>query len=267
MWAKNTLQRGFTIVELLIVIVVIGILAAITIVAYNGIQNRARTATVTSQLNQAAQKIAVWQADNPGQSPAALTDVGVSDTDSVLFQYTVNNSVSPTTFCVTATSGSITYYIDHNGNAAAPGVCAGYNLVAWNKTKAGAPVPVVGVVVDSAVYRTSTASMRIGPAGTGKLLQANPFSGTPGQIYTVTLWVKSDANWDGTSGNSKIRFGDAGTGALLTACGYGGVKTTWTQVTCSWTLTAGSPQVAISVGNDGTIGNIWIDDLSVSRSN
>lgn len=35
-------KSGFTIVELLIVIVVIGILAAITIVAYNGIQGRAR---------------------------------------------------------------------------------------------------------------------------------------------------------------------------------------------------------------------------------
>lgn len=34
-------QVGFTIVELLIVIVVIGILAAITVVAYNGIQQRA----------------------------------------------------------------------------------------------------------------------------------------------------------------------------------------------------------------------------------
>jgi prepilin-type N-terminal cleavage/methylation domain-containing protein len=35
-------RAGFTIVELLIVIVVIGILAAITIVAYNGIQQRGR---------------------------------------------------------------------------------------------------------------------------------------------------------------------------------------------------------------------------------
>jgi prepilin-type N-terminal cleavage/methylation domain-containing protein len=34
-------QAGFTIIELLIVIVVIGILAAITVVAYNGIQKRA----------------------------------------------------------------------------------------------------------------------------------------------------------------------------------------------------------------------------------
>ncbi len=39
-------QKGFTIVELLIVIVVIGILAAISIVAYNGIQQRARNTQV-----------------------------------------------------------------------------------------------------------------------------------------------------------------------------------------------------------------------------
>ena len=42
-------SRGFTIVELLIVIVVIAILAAISIVAYNGIQQRAKnTQTITS---------------------------------------------------------------------------------------------------------------------------------------------------------------------------------------------------------------------------
>ena len=47
---SNLRQRGFTIVELLIVIVVIAILAAISIVAYNGIQTRARATSIISDL-------------------------------------------------------------------------------------------------------------------------------------------------------------------------------------------------------------------------
>ena len=44
-------SKGFTIVELLIVIVVIGILAAITIVAYNGIQQRSRDTARESDIS------------------------------------------------------------------------------------------------------------------------------------------------------------------------------------------------------------------------
>jgi prepilin-type N-terminal cleavage/methylation domain-containing protein len=48
MTLKQTKSRGFTIVELLIVIVVIAILAAITMVAYNGVQNRAKASAAQS---------------------------------------------------------------------------------------------------------------------------------------------------------------------------------------------------------------------------
>lgn len=48
-WAKQK-QSGFTIVELLIVVVVIAILAAITIVAYNGIQTRATESKVRTDI-------------------------------------------------------------------------------------------------------------------------------------------------------------------------------------------------------------------------
>ena len=65
-------QTGFTIVELLIVIVIIGILAAITIVAYNGIQNRANDTAVQNDLNGFAKKMSLYQADN-SSFPLALS--------------------------------------------------------------------------------------------------------------------------------------------------------------------------------------------------
>ena len=54
---NNNKQTGFTIVELLIVIVVIGILAAITMVAYNNVQERARVSQANSELKDLNQAI------------------------------------------------------------------------------------------------------------------------------------------------------------------------------------------------------------------
>jgi prepilin-type N-terminal cleavage/methylation domain-containing protein len=60
---KINYQRGFTIVELLIVIVVIGILAAITIVAYNGVQTKAKTTSAVAAANTAMQKAELYNTD------------------------------------------------------------------------------------------------------------------------------------------------------------------------------------------------------------
>lgn len=72
-------SSGFTIVELLIVIVVIGILAAITIVAYNGIQSRGRDAQRLSEMDRFKKSLEVYYIDN-GVYPqcAGSTDVCTS---------------------------------------------------------------------------------------------------------------------------------------------------------------------------------------------
>lgn len=65
-------QTGFTIVELLIVIVVIGILAAITVVAYNGVQNRANDAQTDSSMSSIRKLLEMYYFDNgvyPGVCP------------------------------------------------------------------------------------------------------------------------------------------------------------------------------------------------------
>lgn len=123
-------SKGFTIVELLIVIVVIGILAAITIVAYNGIQERARASSVSSALSQAATKLAVYQVDNPDLFPAdktALDAIGIKDTSNVTYQYT-RTSGTPNTFCLTATTGVTSYKISNTSTTPSAGGCAGHGV-------------------------------------------------------------------------------------------------------------------------------------------
>lgn len=62
---KTNLQsdRGFTIVELLIVVVVIAILAAITIVSYNGITNRANASASKATASTWQKKVELYYSE------------------------------------------------------------------------------------------------------------------------------------------------------------------------------------------------------------
>lgn len=74
-------ERGFTIVELLIVIVVIGILAAITMVAYGSIQNRAKAAQYQSDASNLAKVAETINAgeNSPGYPTTAALFTGSAD--------------------------------------------------------------------------------------------------------------------------------------------------------------------------------------------
>jgi prepilin-type N-terminal cleavage/methylation domain-containing protein len=76
MWAK---PKGFTIVELLVVIVVIAILAAITVVAYNGIQTRAKNVKTISAATAWIKALKLYNADK-GTWPTSGSCLGGTST-------------------------------------------------------------------------------------------------------------------------------------------------------------------------------------------
>lgn len=67
-------SKGFTIVELLIVVVIIGILAAVVIVAYNGITNSTKESVVKADLSNFHKKLEVFKVDN-GRYPNSVSEM------------------------------------------------------------------------------------------------------------------------------------------------------------------------------------------------
>jgi prepilin-type N-terminal cleavage/methylation domain-containing protein len=102
MTQKDSRRPGFTIVELLIVIVVIAILAAISIIAYNGIQNRVHNTSVQNDLSNLSKKMQIYRADYDRYPSATNASLG-------LLEFKANGRSYTTTATSPATNRNLIY--------------------------------------------------------------------------------------------------------------------------------------------------------------
>ncbi len=74
----NSNRRAFTLIELLIVVVIIGILAAIAIPKFANTKDRANTAAMKSDLKNLASAMEAYFTDNSSAYASSLSDLGTT---------------------------------------------------------------------------------------------------------------------------------------------------------------------------------------------
>lgn len=151
-------NRGFTIVELLVVIVVIGILAAITIVAYTGISQKAVASSLQSDLDNASKQLKMYYVDH-GSYPTSVNTGG-------------DNCPTPTDarYCIKASPGNSFTYTSSSPYASFTLDATNTNSTKYRITNDTSPVAIVascsvtgGTITYSGSYTirtfTSTSSL------------------------------------------------------------------------------------------------------------
>lgn len=130
---KRLYSSAFTIVELLVVIVVIGILAAITIVSYMGISTKANLVSAQSDLANATTQLKAYytiygnypvlDASNCPTAPSTVdNNYCLKSSSGNSFRYAANNNTSVQTFSLTATRGTLIYSVGQNSKITAGGL-------------------------------------------------------------------------------------------------------------------------------------------------
>lgn len=145
-------QKGFTVVELIIVIVVIAVLIALTLLGFNGVRSRTQEVSVQNDMKNISKQVEVFRLDR-GRYPAASTlqELGIK--------------VNKSTYGVNPTGATIFYCVDSAG--------AVYSIVARVKS------------TKLLQYLSSTGEITT-YSGSGTAPQLCLDSGVPGTTSNVT---------------------------------------------------------------------------------
>jgi prepilin-type N-terminal cleavage/methylation domain-containing protein len=267
-------QSGFTIVELLIVIVVIAILATITIVAYNGVSNRAKASAAQSLVSQAVRKVMAYAVDNAGDYPETLEDAGITNTTGL--DYTKDNTATPKKFGVTATSGNVSYYMSNEVSSPTVGGYQGHgqngiaavtNLVTNPSFETGISGwgQYNGIVISSSTTRkqSGNAAMLVNnrTTTTDDFASMNTVLPEIGVPYTVSAWFYLGTGGTTTSANRHLWLYNQSGGSSAVDIDYP-TPGSWQRV--SGTITPTNPNLTIRV-HSITGASFFIDSLMITK--
>jgi len=102
----KTLQKGFTLIELMIVVAIIGILAAVAIPAYADYTARAQVSEAMSLTSGLKTPLVEWIADK-GYIPAAVSSVGGTDSGKYVNTIVFNGSAASPQIVATMSSSGV----------------------------------------------------------------------------------------------------------------------------------------------------------------
>lgn len=251
----GTKQTGFTIVELLIVVVVIAILAAITIVAYNGITNQAKSSALKSTASQAAKKVALAAVNDSDQYPADKaafqTATGLNDTSNETYDYIVSDARKNYCVSVTNAKGDSSSSVS-NGSGSVVGRCV-QNLVLnpsaeGNINGLSASGGVGGVITSganstaafsgSSLYRVVWTTPPTSNSSSWVASSSATGLNAGGKAYIASGYVR--ASWSGSTFGLNL-VGRTGGGGVTSET-YGTSVTlspgVWTRLSVTWTAPA-----------------------------
>lgn len=258
------------------VVVVIAVLAAITIVAFQGITQRAEQSSAASQASQAQRKLAVDFIQSGEQYPTVqdfAEQTGLVSTATLTYEYSVSSDRKE--FCLTTTSSGISYRTTHANANAVAGACPGHaangvaaitNLIPNPSFEVNASnAQNIGNATGRSINRVAVSDAYTG----GHVLRINqPTSGVnmggygvitsdsiPNGQYVGSLWVRSNqavsvtVYLEGSSSKSPV----SGGGAAL-------VANQWRRITLPFAITSpGTLKLGYLVQTAAPSANTYID--------
>lgn len=210
-------RRGFTIVELVIAVVVIGILTGIVTVSYRVILKDARSETAKVDAQTAASALLEYKT-REGAYPASLDAVTIKSTGST-FQYAYDATAG--TYCLTASVQGASAYVRSNSMKPKAGGCDGHgvdgeeaivNLIpnpSFEVNTSGWTSSVATISHSTEWSSTGSASMKVvntGATNAGDMRIAGvsvsiiPYGIAPGDTITVSATVHVPAAPTGNLG-------------------------------------------------------------------